>query len=143
MIHGKEARIDQQLYLSLSVHSFSTFCPILLSFYGFEFVFNWISDILITQKGLKSIADEGLKSIADDKKMMMKSLLSQQQNPGVEENMSNLTSASGEASVSSGNIRAESGSIFPHQYFAPNQTQQAVKKKRNLPGNPGLSQLVP
>ncbi|KAE9467927.1 hypothetical protein C3L33_00162, partial [Rhododendron williamsianum] len=92
--------------------------------------------ILITQKGLKSIADEGLKSIADDKKMMMKSLLSQQQNPGVEENMSNLTSASGEASVSSGNIRAESGSIFPHQYFAPNQTQQAVKKKRNLPGNP-------
>lgn len=134
MIQGKEARIDQQLYLSMSVHSFSTFCPILLSFYGFEFVFNWISDILITQKGLKSIADD---------KKMMKSLLSQQQNPGVEENMSNLTSASGEASVSSGNIRAESGSIFPHQYFAPDQTQQAVKKKRNLPGNPGLSQLVP
>lgn len=134
MIQGKEARIDQQLYLSMSVHSFSTFCPILLGFYGFELVFNWISDILITQKGLKSIADD---------KKMMKSLLSQQQNPGVEENMSNLTSASGEASVSSGNIRAESGSIFPHQYFAPNQTQQAVKKKRNLPGNPGLSQLVP
>ncbi|KAE8715109.1 Protein indeterminate-domain 2 [Hibiscus syriacus] len=48
----------------------------------------------------------------------------------LEENMSNLTSASGEASVSSGN-RTEVG------YFAtpPPQTQP-VKRKRSLPGNP-------
>ncbi|KAL7222028.1 hypothetical protein ACSBR1_023864 [Camellia fascicularis] len=74
----------------------------------------------------------------------MKALMIQQQNPGVDENnMSNLTSASGEASVSSGN-KDESGTIYPpQQYFAPpppppNQTQPAlvVKKKRNLPGNP-------
>ncbi|XP_057505452.1 protein indeterminate-domain 7-like [Actinidia eriantha] len=74
--------------------------------------------------------------------MMIKGMLIQQQNPGggvLEENMSNLTSASGEASISSTN-RAETSSIFPHQqrYFAPTtQTQQVVvKKKRNLPGNP-------
>ncbi|OMO70787.1 Zinc finger, C2H2 [Corchorus capsularis] len=62
--------------------------------------------------------------------------------------MSNLTSASGEASVSSGN-RTEAGSNYPpphhhhqQQYFSattnhppPTQTQPA-KKKRNLPGNP-------
>ncbi|GMH16020.1 hypothetical protein Nepgr_017861 [Nepenthes gracilis] len=62
----------------------------------------------------------------------------------MEENMSNLTSASGEASVSSINNRAETGTIYPHrQYFAQqNQSQQPppppppVKKKRNLPGNP-------
>ena len=76
--------------------------------------------------------------------MMIKGMLIQQQNPGggvLEENMSNLTSASGEASIISTN-RAETSSIFPHQqrYFAPTtQTQQVVvKKKRNLPGNPGL-----
>lgn len=53
----------------------------------------------------------------------------------VEENMSNLTSASGEASGSSGNIRPETG---PQQYFntPPNQPQPVMKKKRNLPGNP-------
>lgn len=58
--------------------------------------------------------------------------------------MSNLTSASGEASVSSGN-RAETAPMYPQQqYFAPPnqaqaqvQAQPAVKKKRNLPGNPG------
>ncbi|KAK8675827.1 hypothetical protein V6N13_033890 [Hibiscus sabdariffa] len=43
----------------------------------------------------------------------------------LEENMSNLTSASGEASVSSGN-RTEVGTNYA----------QPVKKKRNLPGNP-------
>ncbi|XP_059641674.1 protein indeterminate-domain 7-like [Cornus florida] len=57
-------------------------------------------------------------------------LIQQQQQPVVlEENMSNLTSASGDhqASVSSG-----------QHYFSPppNQTQPALKKKRNLPGNP-------
>ncbi|GMI82131.1 hypothetical protein HRI_001882400 [Hibiscus trionum] len=72
---------------------------------------------------------------------MMKSLLfhqQQQENQVFEENMSNLTSASasGEASVSSGN-RIEAGSNYPQQYFTTQQPQaQPVKKKRNLPGNP-------
>ena len=82
----------------------------------------------------------------------MKGLIVQQQpaQPVMEENMSNLTSASNEASVSSvnRNDNGSGGSIYPpQQYFAPqNQTQvaqpqQAVKKKRNLPGNPGASSL--
>ncbi|PON96157.1 TFIIH C1-like domain containing protein [Trema orientale] len=54
--------------------------------------------------------------------------------------MSNLTSASGEASVSSSGNRAETGTNnnFPQQYFASPapQSQPAAKKKRNLPGNP-------
>ena len=63
----------------------------------------------------------------------------QQQQHILEENMSNLTSQSGtEASVSSGNIRAETNY---QQYFAtpppPAQAQPPAKKKRNLPGNPG------
>ncbi|KAK8469733.1 hypothetical protein PHAVU_005G158600 [Phaseolus vulgaris] len=51
--------------------------------------------------------------------------------------MSNLTSASGEASASSGN-RTEIGSDYSQQYFAtpPTQTETPQKKKRNLPGNP-------
>ncbi|TKY48268.1 indeterminate-domain 11 [Spatholobus suberectus] len=51
--------------------------------------------------------------------------------------MSNLTSASGEASASSGN-RTEIGTDYSQQYFAPppTQTQPPLKKKRNLPGNP-------
>ncbi|KAB2612986.1 zinc finger protein NUTCRACKER [Pyrus ussuriensis x Pyrus communis] len=51
--------------------------------------------------------------------------------------MSNLTSASGEAaSVSSGN-RNEIGTNFSQQFFTtPPQAQPALKKKRNLPGNP-------
>ncbi|KAM2061259.1 protein indeterminate-domain 7 isoform X1 [Malus sylvestris] len=55
----------------------------------------------------------------------------------VDENMSNLTSASGEAaSVSSGN-RNEIGTNFSQQFFTtPPQAQPALKKKRNLPGNP-------
>lgn len=84
--------------------------------------------------------------------MMMKDLMNQQaQVPGVvmEENMSNLTSASGEASVSSSNRNDNNNNnnnnIYPHhQYnFAPpnQQTQpaQQIKKKRNQPGNPGLN----
>ncbi|PQQ04612.1 hypothetical protein Pyn_40330 [Prunus yedoensis var. nudiflora] len=74
---------------------------------------------------------------------MMKGLMFQQQQQQqhsqlVDENMSNLTSASGEAaSVSSGN-RNEIGTSFSQQFFAPppSQTQPALKKKRNLPGNP-------
>lgn len=50
-----------------------------------------------------------------------------QQHPVVEENMSNLTSASGEASASSGNL-------YQQSIASPNPT--AVKKKRSLPGNP-------
>ena len=61
----------------------------------------------------------------------------------VEENMSNLTSASGEASASSGN-RTEIGTNYPQQYLPPPPTQtQPPKKKRNLPGNPGLFSYVP
>jgi len=58
--------------------------------------------------------------------------------------MSNLTSASGEASASSGN-RTEIGTSYPQQYLPPpptTQTQQPPKKKRNLPGNPGLCSSV-
>jgi len=63
----------------------------------------------------------------------------QQQQQVVEENMSNLTSASGEASASSGN-RTEIGT----NYLAPPPTQtQPAKKKRNLPGNPGLFSCIP
>ncbi|CAK7356868.1 unnamed protein product [Dovyalis caffra] len=73
---------------------------------------------------------------------MMKGLMFHQQQPKQQtlkdqENMSNLTSASGEASVSSGN-RNETGTNYAaQQYFSPPaQTQPPVKKKRNLPGNP-------
>ncbi|XP_041000775.1 protein indeterminate-domain 7-like isoform X1 [Juglans microcarpa x Juglans regia] len=69
---------------------------------------------------------------------MMKGLMFQQQiqQPVVEENMSNLTSASGEPSVSPGN-RTEIGTNYSQQYFDPTPPQtQPVKKKRNLPGNP-------
>ncbi|CAI8608001.1 unnamed protein product [Vicia faba] len=76
---------------------------------------------------------------------MVKGLMMFQQQQVVEENMSNLTSASGEASASSGN-KTEFGTSSSYQqqheqqqqYLVP-QTQpqsQAVKKKRNLPGNP-------
>ncbi|KAL6005939.1 hypothetical protein ACLOJK_039984 [Asimina triloba] len=51
-----------------------------------------------------------------------------QSHPLVEENMSNLTSASGEASASS-------GTIYQQQSFAPPNPAPA-KKKRSLPGNP-------
>ncbi|XP_068648063.1 protein indeterminate-domain 7-like [Aristolochia californica] len=63
---------------------------------------------------------------------MMKGMVIQQQ-VVMEENMSNLTSASGEASVSSGN-RAENGNSYQQSYASPNPPP--AKKKRNLPGNP-------
>ncbi|OAY53157.1 protein indeterminate-domain 7 [Manihot esculenta] len=69
---------------------------------------------------------------------MMEGLMfhQQQQQPLQEENMSNLTSGSGEASVSSGN-RNETGTNYSQQYFVPPPPEsQPVKKKRNLPGNP-------
>ncbi|KAL6137512.1 hypothetical protein ACLB2K_062804 [Fragaria x ananassa] len=71
----------------------------------------------------------------------MKALQFQQQQQ-VDENMSNLTSASGDqASVSSGNRSTEIGSSnFSQQYFPPPPPQannsQGVKRKRNQPGNP-------
>ena len=57
----------------------------------------------------------------------------------VPKTMSNLTSASGEARASSGN-RTEIGTDYSQQYFTPppTQTQPPLKKKRNLPGNPGF-----
>lgn len=71
---------------------------------------------------------------------MMKGLVTQQSHPLVEENVSNLTSASGEASVSSSTNKNDSGVMYPSQYFPPANDQsqpQLVKKKRNQPGNPG------
>jgi hypothetical protein len=75
-------------------------------------------------------------------------LLHQHQQPQQDENMSNLTSASGDqASVSSGNITEASGSnYFPHHQQQQEQQQQQLvvpdsqtqKKRRNQPGNPGL-----
>lgn len=96
---------------------------------------------------------KGVRTLLVQKKRMIKGLIipqedhHQQQLPVVlmEENMSNLTSASGDqTSVSSGaNInRAEidgggCGIYHPHHYFPPHQTDQPPpKKKRNLPGNP-------
>ncbi|KAL3632926.1 hypothetical protein CASFOL_025910 [Castilleja foliolosa] len=75
---------------------------------------------------------------------MMKNLTAHQQNAQVEENMSNLTSASNEASVFSASNRNDKGGIFSTQYNFPantlsqpqTQPQPAVKKKRNQPGNP-------
>jgi hypothetical protein len=65
-----------------------------------------------------------------------------------EENMSNLTSASGEASANSSGNRNEIGTNNYHQqYLAPSQSTQThddappPKKRRNLPGNPGLYYL--
>ncbi|PIN04036.1 hypothetical protein CDL12_23433 [Handroanthus impetiginosus] len=72
---------------------------------------------------------------------MMKNSLEILQNPPMEENMSNLTSASNEASVSSSN-KNDNGVIYPPQYnFPPMNTPQdpppPIKKKRNQPGHPG------
>ncbi|KAL2337951.1 hypothetical protein Fmac_012397 [Flemingia macrophylla] len=64
-------------------------------------------------------------------------MFNQQQQQVAEENMSNLTSASGEASASSGNRTELGTNTYPQQYLAPPPSQtQPVKKKRNLPGNP-------
>lgn len=55
----------------------------------------------------------------------------------VEENMSNLTSASSEISASSG-IRNDNGSLYAHQYSSTSINQEPQpKKKRGLPGHPG------
>ncbi|XP_024953393.1 protein indeterminate-domain 7 isoform X2 [Citrus sinensis] len=61
---------------------------------------------------------------------MMKGLL-------VEENMSNLTSASGEVTASSGS-RVETGTNFyaQHSFSSTNEATPPSKKKRSLPGNP-------
>ncbi|XP_058743518.1 protein indeterminate-domain 11-like [Vicia villosa] len=84
---------------------------------------------------------------------MVKGLMMFQQQQLVEENMSNLTSASGEASASSGN-KTEFGTSSSYQQQHQQQQQQQhhqqqqhlvpqtqtqsqpMKKKRNLPGNP-------
>ncbi|XP_006296703.2 protein indeterminate-domain 11 isoform X1 [Capsella rubella] len=78
--------------------------------------------------------------------MMNKDMLLHQHHhqPQQDENMSNLTSASGDqASVSSGNITEASGSnYFPHHQQQQQQEQfclpdsQPQKKRRNQPGNP-------
>ncbi|XP_020573141.1 protein indeterminate-domain 7-like [Phalaenopsis equestris] len=60
---------------------------------------------------------------------MLKGLIISSQHQLVDENMSNLTSASGEASVSS---NQQSSFASPN----PNPNTQPSKKKRNLPGNP-------
>jgi hypothetical protein len=74
---------------------------------------------------------------------MIKGFMSQQEQQSlvVEENMSNLTSASGEASANSSGNRTEVDAKFSQEYFASSQTQThdetPAKKRRNLPGNPG------
>lgn len=57
----------------------------------------------------------------------------------VEENMSNLTSASGEVSASTGS-RVETGTNFytQHSLSSTNEAPPPSKKKRSLPGNPGI-----
>ncbi|TYH48458.1 hypothetical protein ES332_D10G068000v1 [Gossypium tomentosum] len=65
--------------------------------------------------------------------MMKGYIVQQQQQEVLEENMSNLTCASGEASVSS----AAGGTNYSQQYFSnPPAQAQPVKRKRNEPGNP-------
>ncbi|XP_038904341.1 protein indeterminate-domain 7-like isoform X2 [Benincasa hispida] len=71
----------------------------------------------------------------DDFLGMIKSLLFQQQAQAMEENLSNLTSASGEASACSGNHSDQIPTNYSGQYFATTQPPPP-KKKRNLPGNP-------
>ncbi|KAJ8756125.1 hypothetical protein K2173_024672 [Erythroxylum novogranatense] len=66
---------------------------------------------------------------------MIKGMIFHQQQQQQEENMSNLTSASGEASVSSGN-RNETFTNYPQLAPTTQTPQQSAKKKRNLPGNP-------
>ncbi|KAL2471968.1 Protein indeterminate-domain 7 [Abeliophyllum distichum] len=57
----------------------------------------------------------------------------------VDDSMSNLTSASNEASISSSNRTEIATTVYPQQSFAispDNPTRPPPKKKRNLPGNP-------
>ena len=55
----------------------------------------------------------------------------------MDENMSNLTSASGEVSASSGS-RIETGAAKHPQHSFDSTNQPPPKKKKNLPGNPGF-----
>ncbi|KAL5698685.1 hypothetical protein ACHQM5_029685 [Ranunculus cassubicifolius] len=62
-----------------------------------------------------------------------------QQQSVMDENMSNLTCTSDEPIASSGSRADAAGSMYSSQqsFASPHQTQtSAVKKKRNLPGNP-------
>lgn len=59
----------------------------------------------------------------------------------VDDNMSNLTCASGEISASSSRHESSAGNFYNQQTSASiNQAPPPppLKKKRNLPGNPGL-----
>lgn len=61
-----------------------------------------------------------------------------------DQNMSNLTSsASGEASASSGTRNETFCNMYPIQssLASTNQASAGPKKKRSLPGNPGLCTL--
>ncbi|OIW03142.1 hypothetical protein TanjilG_11779 [Lupinus angustifolius] len=53
----------------------------------------------------------------------------------VDENMSNLTSASSEISASSG-ARSNTGSLYPQYSSTSTHQEPVLKKKRNLPGHP-------
>ena len=55
---------------------------------------------------------------------------------GVDENMSNMTSASSEISASSG-TRNDTGSLYAQQSSTSTIQEPQPKKKRNLPGHPG------
>jgi hypothetical protein len=59
----------------------------------------------------------------------------------MDENMSNLTSASGEVSASSGS-RIETGAIYPQHSF-DSTNQPPPKKKKSFPGNPGFKSSRP
>ncbi|KAL5559445.1 hypothetical protein UlMin_035656 [Ulmus minor] len=55
----------------------------------------------------------------------------------VDDNMSNLTFASGEISATSSSTRYESGNLYPQQQSSTSTNQEPPsKKKRSLPGNP-------
>lgn len=57
----------------------------------------------------------------------------------MDESLSNLTSASGEIIASSGNRIETPGTMYLQQSSFPSTNQAPPpKKKRNLPGNPGL-----
>ena len=66
--------------------------------------------------------------------MMVKGMMiSPEEQSLIEENMSNLTSASGDqTSISSGGNH-----YFVHPASRDLQPQEPPKRKRNLPGNPG------
>ena len=57
------------------------------------------------------------------------------------ENMSNLTTASGEISASSSTRNETTGTLYSQQSSASTNLAPPPKRKRNLPGNPGLVSL--